>query len=44
MFKKFGQNKKNNIKQVDTHKIGELSWRNNITAEEGFMASYNASG
>ena len=28
---------------VVTHRIGKLSWRNNITAE-GFMASYNASG
>ena len=40
---KFGQNKnKIKIKQVDTHRIGELPWRNNITAE-GCMASYNAS-
>ena len=35
--------KKIKIKQVDTQRIGELSRRNNITAE-GFMASYNASG
>ena len=31
------------INKVDTHRIGELLWCNNITAE-GFMVSYNASG